>query len=372
MSEQRNEGHEHRRRVRILHISDLHERALFEASEERINKVKRDLRHRGLVLGDGFLDELRGLASDGIDLVCFTGDLADWAHPSEYASATARFEAILDATQVPRDRFFAVPGNHDVQRKHNVAAWNGIKEWLADSRDTKRLSKWFSHGGPAPIGINAEWREQTLERTGAFWDWLSAFKGVDERPRAPTPLGYRKSLPAGTFAGISTPIHILGLDSAWLCGADGEQGQILLTEDQVIAQIRDGERGLDGLRIALVHHPLDHLADHHSVRHLLADGVDILLHGHQHTPLAWKALESGMSLQILAASCLMEGDEGTGWANGFQLIEIDPETRAGAVHLRKWSGEFWAPGSDVYRAARDGILRWDAPAAKTGSPHARP
>ena len=54
-------------RLRILHLSDLHERAGREDESYR----------RRRVLGDAWIDNLGHLAEDGgVDLVCFTGDAA--------------------------------------------------------------------------------------------------------------------------------------------------------------------------------------------------------------------------------------------------------------------------------------------------------
>lgn len=347
--------------LRLLHISDLHERAPFtKMPPERRRLVDWDARQRGQVLGARFMGVLEELAKEPVDLVCFTGDLADWGHPAEYEKATNRIDTILTAVGVSRDRFFAVPGNHDVQRKIEEEAWKGIRDWLAETHDGPELARWMLGIRKPPPGIQATWRDKLLARTAAFWSWYSDFRGVPVADRTKN-LGYRETLPQGRFSKFNKTLHIVGLDSSWLCGSDDDQGAILVTEEQVEMHIRDGEQGLDGVRIALVHHPLDHLADHHSARRLLADnGVDLLLHGHQHAPLALLASEPGASLRILASGCLMEGDLGRGWPNGFQLLELGEDGRSGAVHFRKWSpqGRFWARGSDIYRDAPDGVLRW--------------
>src|SRR5215216_4533006 len=103
--------------LRILHISDLHERAPFKGMPKtRKAKLALDKEERGYVLGESFRNALAEIARRGIDLVCLTGDVADWGHPKEYAAATRRIEQILTIVGVRKDRFFAVPGNHDVQR----------------------------------------------------------------------------------------------------------------------------------------------------------------------------------------------------------------------------------------------------------------
>nr|WP_315240755.1 SUMF1/EgtB/PvdO family nonheme iron enzyme [uncultured Albidiferax sp.] len=356
------------RRLRILHISDLHERAEFDGMPgSRLKTLKWDARQRGQVLGDRFKDVLAEIAAKQIDLVCFTGDLADWGIDSEYKKASERLRIILDLVGVPRSRFFAVPGNHDVRRSVNADAWVALRSWLAESGDITRLGQWLMGAKGPPPGTQADWIPLVLERTNAFWKWLAEFRGDDLRGLQSEPLGYRTTLQPGTLEHIDIPIHIVGLDSAWLCGADvahgdgvlKDQGSIIVTEEQVDAHIRVGECGLHGYRVGLIHHPLDHLADHARVRRLLGDnGVDLLMHGHQHEPLSILTRESGANLRVVAAGCLIEGDFGKNWPNGFQVIEVDPISHAGAIHFHKWSpaGRFWAKGSDIYRSAPDGVL----------------
>ena len=60
----------------VLHISDLHERGPREGEPWR----------RRRVLGEAWLRNLDELRKDGpVDLICFTGDLAERGQPAEYA-----------------------------------------------------------------------------------------------------------------------------------------------------------------------------------------------------------------------------------------------------------------------------------------------
>jgi len=75
-------------KLRILHISDLHERGPREGESFR----------RRRVLGSEWERNLEELLKDGpIDLVCFTGDVADWGKPEEYGPATDFIEAEVGA-----------------------------------------------------------------------------------------------------------------------------------------------------------------------------------------------------------------------------------------------------------------------------------
>ncbi len=71
--------------ARILHISDLHERGPREPEPFR----------RRRVLGDAWKRNLDALLNDGaIDLVCFTGDIANWGQPDEYGPELGRKELV--------------------------------------------------------------------------------------------------------------------------------------------------------------------------------------------------------------------------------------------------------------------------------------
>ena len=53
----------------------------------------------------------------------FTGDLADWGHPTDYPDGIAFLKETCAALEVPIERLFLVPGNHDIARKVQPAAW---------------------------------------------------------------------------------------------------------------------------------------------------------------------------------------------------------------------------------------------------------
>jgi 3',5'-cyclic AMP phosphodiesterase CpdA len=330
------------------------------ASRERNCRVGVDQEDRGYVLGREFESQLLEVAKEGVDLVCFTGDLADTGHPAEYRSATRRIKRILRTVNVPRYRFFAVPGNHDVQRAVYPEAWRALRGLPRTPDVQRQLGLWLRGSGGPPGGIERRARNRVLRRTASFWKGMEAFGRPGLGPTPPTFLGYRRTIPPAAFEHFSLPVHIIGLDSAWLCGDEYDRGSILLTEEQVQAHIRDGDRPLEGLRIALVHHPLTELADYPGIRRLLgADGVDLVLHGHQHSSSALDTREPDASLRTLGASCLVEGDRGRQWANGFQLVEVFPSLDM-RVHFRKWEkdSKHWTIGSDYYRTDSCGCITW--------------
>jgi Icc protein len=108
-------------KLRLLHLSDLHERGSRE----------QELWRRRRVLGDAWLRNLDDLKAAGpFHLVCFTGDAADWGLAEEYAKVTEFFQETLQRLGVPLERFFLVPGNHDICRKVAKPAWKKLRNNL--------------------------------------------------------------------------------------------------------------------------------------------------------------------------------------------------------------------------------------------------
>lgn len=131
-------------KLRILHISDLHDRG----SRERFRWRQRE------VLGDSFLRCLDGLLKDGrIDIVCFTGDAAYSGSEDEYAEATAFFHALLTRLGLELRHLFLVPGNHDIKRSVEPEAWQTLRKLLRATVPTE-LSGWLA-GEHAPVVAQA-------------------------------------------------------------------------------------------------------------------------------------------------------------------------------------------------------------------------
>jgi hypothetical protein len=108
-------------------------------------------------------------------------------------------------------------GNHDVQRKISEDR-RGLRTWLAENHDVARIGRWLVRVDKPPGGTQPQWIDDVLKRTEAFWSWFESYRGTAVSGRGDARTGYRETLRAGTFEGTNTPVHIVGLDSAWLCG----------------------------------------------------------------------------------------------------------------------------------------------------------
>ncbi len=343
-------------RLRILHISDLHTRATRDG--------KRAWK-RTQVLGDAWLGNLDDITDDGhsVDLVAFTGDIADWGLAAEYAATTMFITATLDRLGLSMDRLFVVPGNHDINRKVAAEVWQQMRRGIWSQ--SQAVGEWLAGTAGPPFGFSADWADALLSREQAFWDWVARDLGRPELLPKNSPhgrLGYRvrAALPK-----LSMPIHIIGLDGAWLAGDDGDAGQLHLTDDQLgLLCLGDDGKPLPGFRLALMHHPLGDLADQQIARRRLSDWTDLFLRGHQHTPLALRQIEPGRTVRELAAGCLYEGEHGHNYPNAVHVIDVTLSSQGRPirydVRFRAWSpAGHWYDDGALYREARDGRLSWE-------------
>jgi calcineurin-like phosphoesterase family protein len=346
-------------KVRILHISDLHERGPRESESFR----------RRRVLGEAWKKNLDALLEDGsIDLVCFTGDIADWGKPEEYGPATDFVEALLRHLSLGIERLFLVPGNHDIDRTKGENAWaelRGGKERKGKLFRVPRLelSRWMA-GGTPPLGLEGVSREELLSRQSAYREWVGMRLGRKELvPDEKTPhsfLGYRHTL---RLPGQPFDLHLVGLDSAWLAGDDNDQGKLLLTTDQVGRLTTDKGEPLPGFRLALVHHPLADLADKEDCQRLLADNVDLLLRGHLHDEALDTWEDPDRTSRQLAAGCLYEGHSADEWPNACHVITATLDAQGCPLRydlrFRSWSRRgHWYDDNGLYQGTEDGRLTW--------------
>lgn len=359
-------------RLRILHLSDLHDRGPREREPWR----------RRRVLGEAWEQNLGELQQDGpIDLVCMTGDVADWGQEQEYAAVTPFLETLLTRLTLQKERLFVIPGNHDIARNIAPDAWQTVRSRLEQGAEAQGFSRWMAGQAGPPLGIEAAWREQVLARQAAYRHWVQHTLGRPELAPEQSPhgaLGYRATVRLPVY---SFDVHILGLDTGWLAGDKADAGRLRLTEDQLmrLATQADG-RPLAGLRLALMHHPFHDLADGSACRRLLAGHVDLVLRGHLHETELETWADPERQVRQLAAGCLYEGHQADQYPNACHVLTLTLDAQGQVVHtevrLRAWSprGGHWHDDDSLYRDSRQGRLTWassrpPAPARAVTNPY---
>ncbi len=352
-------------RIRIIHISDLHERAGRENDSWR----------RRRVLGDAWIENLDAIVADGIrvDIIAMTGDLADWGKAEEYVPVSDFLNLVIGRLGVPKERLYVVPGNHDIQQGVAKGAWRRLRSVMPELSPIER-SRWFL-GRNAPRGLRDASRDSLLSRGEGFRSWLKDF-GLAALLPENSPhgrLGFRALVP-----GLGTPVHIVGLDSSWMSGDKHDAGKLYLTEDQVARLATDQGVSLQGFRLALIHHPLSDIADGRSAEELLSKHVDLLLRGHLHDEDIASFGRPDQVLRQIAAGCLYEGECANTWRNAFHVIDVTLDSNGRPtcydVRLRGWSDKgngFWFDDASLYKSAPGGRLRWNLSAPTVEKPTPR-
>lgn len=217
--------------VTVLHISDLHARGPREPESWRCRRVTGK---------ESWCRNLEELQKDGpIDLVCFTGDLALSGRSDEYPRAGEFLAQTLQQLGLPTVRLAVVPGNHDIDRSVKQGVGQTIRSNIHRFDDLE-ISRWLA-GREAPFGFTDDLRDKLLERQSAFRGWLAA-AGFHHLLPSRSPhgrLGFRHTL---RLPGLPFDVRLIGLDSAWLCGDDSDDGRLRLTTDQVMRLARGQPR----------------------------------------------------------------------------------------------------------------------------------
>ncbi|MBV8657860.1 MAG: tetratricopeptide repeat protein [Burkholderiales bacterium] len=347
--------------MRILHISDLH---LGKEDDSPTGKKGSSWRMRR-VMGEAWEKNIREITQDApIDLICFTGDLAQSGQPGQYADATRFVEDLLDWTGVRKERFFCVPGNHDIDRNIGSDAWSKVRAG-AGRVDAREFGRW-AMGSGLPYGFDKSWHEAVLARQDAYRQWLVDIGLSTLVPGPHGRLGYRVSVNLG----LATSLHIVGFDSAWLAGDDNDSGKLWLTDEQIGRLLTDGGEHLSGWTLGLAHHPIGDLRDGAEARPLLAGyGLGLLLHGHLHCPAIERWSNPVGGLPISAAGCLYEHDR---YPNSLQVLDIElgPDGQIQPVQIwaRAWSKHgpgHWHDDNGLYPGSKEGRLQLKAPAVAT-------
>ena len=278
-----------------LHISDFHmnnnetgpQRAVLKAMVEDI----KGRRHGGL----------------HFDFVLVTGDLAFSGKASEYELVGKFFEELSSAVDLPREKIFCVPGNHDVERSRQKMCFAGARNRIRNQSDVYSFLQ------------DAEERQTLLLRLRNFHEFQESFFSDQKRVPTDDQLGYVSFIEVDEFS-----IAIMGLNSAWLAeGGPSDHGQLVLGEQQINNSIEIVNRGNPQIVIGMEHHPFDLLKDfdRSAVKHRVESACDFFHFGHLHTPDAHTVTSHAGHCLTLAAGASFESRESH---NAYTVILFDP------------------------------------------------
>ncbi|MET3497154.1 putative phosphodiesterase [Variovorax boronicumulans] len=265
------------------------------------------------------------------DFLFITGDIANKGADKEYEIFWLEFVTPLQEIiggDIKR-LTFAVPGNHDVDRRENPAFSRdemvGPKSQYFDSTPNGgKLRKIFE-----PRFAAYQQADLTACGVQIFGEKGAFFTGFDVR-------------------GIK--VGIVGINTAWLTKGDDDEGR--LTPGKTLLENALDAVKNEQIKFVLGHHPIDWFFKHEQkmLKSLLGLHGSIYLHGHLHDAWAEPTYGGGnMYLAIQAGSCF-QAREGERWKNGLLWGEADVSTSEIKLQPMNWIADHqsWAIVSDAF------------------------
>lgn len=322
------------RAVRWLHLSDLHFR-VGQTWDQRTTLT-------------ALIRKLAELRDKGLspDLIFVTGDIAWSGKKDEYEQAERFFAQVMEVTEVPRERWFVVPGNHDVDRSLIGPFEKPILDSLKSAGDVEKLLE------------NKPTLNLLASRLSEFYAFTFRFLGPARGWLPDKP--WRVDSPE--VNGVS--VGVVQMNSTWAGGTDDDDRDRLIVGQ---AQVRDALTAVDDthVRVALLHHPLVALRefDRESIDGLLASktGTHFLLRGHLHKSKSLQTISPDGDYFEISAGALYSTDT---YPRAFNLVDLDLTAGRGDLHLFRYSDEgvgFWAADTQTYEKVANGIARLKLP-----------
>lgn len=254
-----------------------------------------------------------------IDCIFFAGDLVNTGTEEEYELVkTLLINPLLKKTGVPKELFFIVPGNHEVNR---VKINKFIDSDLTDKfNDTVSLNEFI---------------DTSCNNTPLFSRLDDYFKFYNQEFDANSNL-VNKTLLYSTymFDHNGFKIGIACLNSAWGAqGGKGDVNKLLIGERQIDNSLNDIKSA--NIKIAMFHHPLEWLKefDRESIYTRIITEFDIILNGHMHTPDCkhFSSLNNQSAIFLRCAS-LFDGR----LYNGYSIVKMDLAVREVELNFREY------------------------------------
>jgi hypothetical protein len=230
----------------------------------------------------------------------------------------------MRAVKLEPNRLFIVPDNHDLDRgivfdeecaparlmKH-LGDRDTVNIWLTEERKLNRVRE--------PFDV---YRRFASEYTGHDSPDYACFRVIEVDDKR---------------------IGLLGLNSAWMCARNkdtkdefNDYGYALVGEPQIRCRLIDFKK--TDLRITVMHHPIEWLADFDRFRSksLLRRNSHFILNGHEHSPEV-EVLHStlGQCITIPGGASYHRRDH----VNAYNFVLVNLETCQGVVYLRRWDDD---------------------------------
>jgi hypothetical protein len=325
------------RRITWLQLSDFHFRA--DKSWER-----------DVVLDSLCRDVLQRLHDEDLapDAIFVAGDIANSGQHAEYLSAQRFFSRVAEMLSVnPATSWFVTPGNHDVDRAQISAAAKQLRGTLRDSSQVNAILE------------DRHSVKLFTRRQQAFFEFTHDFLGPSRAWRPEEPWRVE------TLRVRDALLVVLGLNSSWSAGSEDDDAHIFLGEFQLRQALKCADQHPEGIRIALLHHPIENMRDFDRGKSeaLLtgAGGVHFVLRGHLHqTRMKLRREPDASTLELASGACW----EGARHPHGIVLAQLDLDSGRGEIHFWRFDGTgrgVWKRDNFAYEKVDGGRWAFDIP-----------
>lgn len=303
-------------RLTWLHLSDLHFKAVGGSARSSADQFSQQVACQKLLK---HLQEDSCLARRP-QFVLMTGDVAFSGKAREYEEAHAFFDKLSNLLSVAPQKFFFVPGNHDIDRSIDSLAFDGAIAQCTSQQNVDRV-------------LEKRDFSAVFERQQEFWSFVETFAGGQKKKRTKNGLAYVSHL---SVDGVT--VSLLGLNSAWLCRGQEDDRKLLIGERQIIDVMELAEPFSSVLTLGLVHHPIDWLYewDQGICRSQLLPKLDLFHRGHLHSPDVSLSSEPGTPCVTVAAG---SGHANRFFRNSYNLISLDLGSGKCTVSLFEFSAD---------------------------------
>jgi predicted MPP superfamily phosphohydrolase len=291
--------------IKILHLSDLH----FDSSKPKDTQIILDALWKDLDI------------YPGIDFILFSGDLVKAGDKKDdFEKAFQSFiKPLLEKTCLNEDKFFIVPGNHEIQLSQiKKLIESGLQEMLKD-RDS--LNEFLD--GEMKNGF------ENIERLDHFNDFKTRFNSRHT-------VTSNKLFSTHIIEKGNVKIGIACLNSTWRAtgrGGNYDKGKLLIGERQIDDSLNDIKECK--IKIALYHHSLDWLTEYdlNDVKKSLPRKFDLLFCGHLHDANLELVQSFENKAVLVQGGCLYKGRS---YYNSYSVLSIDPLNNDGTLYLRTY------------------------------------
>lgn len=283
------------REIAWLQVSDIHMRLSNEWSQDIVLRAMADSirkqRNQGLTL----------------DFILATGDLAYSGKEEEYELVKRFFDELVDATGVPKERIFCIPGNHDVNRNRQKLCFKGARAALTSQNTLDPI-----------LAPDSDDIATLLQRQEAYQAFQNLYFGSQLRNATPDCLAYTSLLNIEDIE-----IAIVGLNSAWLAeGGKDDHGNLLIGERQALNAFDIARKSNVHIVIGMAHHPLHLLRefDRNTTTRHITKHCDFYHCGHLHQPEYQGAGFDASACLTVAAGASFETRESQ---NAYSMIKLN-------------------------------------------------